>query len=347
MDLDDLRGFRAVDPHDALGDIEATARQWREARASAGPALDLDAVGAVLLTGMGGSGIAGDLVGALAADHLDIPVLVHKDHGLPRWVDSRALVVGLSYSGETAETLSAVSEAITRGCLVLTISSGGALDTLAAEQGLGRVTVPGGGMPRHNLGKLAVPALVALGLEDGLDEAVTLQSELVAGCGRRVPVSSNPAKQLATSLARGGQLVACASSGLPAVAAGRLKCMLSENAKLTAFTASVPEFCHNEIAGWERKTSVTRATGIVWLRDPAAEDPALTRRITLTDELLATSAAWTTHVIARGHTPLARVASLLLFVDLVSVYTAIAFDRDPTPITTIDKLKQDLAGQRV
>ncbi|MGH8909584.1 MAG: bifunctional phosphoglucose/phosphomannose isomerase [Egibacteraceae bacterium] len=344
MNLDEPRRFGKVDPRDALADVEAAAAQWREAQAYAGPPLDLDAVRAVIVSGMGGSGVIGDLVGALAADQLDLPILIHKSYGLPRWAGPGTLVIALSYSGDTEETLGAVTEAIDRGCMVLAISGGGALDRLARERGLGRVIVPGGGMPRHNLGKLAVPALVALGLDAGLQEAVAVQADLAAGCGRDVPMAANPAKRLASAIAQAGLTVACGGVGLPAVAAGRLKCMLNENAKLPAFAAVLPELCHNEVAGWEGESALTRATGIVWLRDPVGEHPRMARRVTLTDRVIAGSVAWTIQVTARGRSPLARVASLLLFVDLVSVYTALALERDPTPIVSIDRLKRELSS---
>lgn len=347
MNLDEPRRYREVDPLGALGDVEATAAQWEQARAFAGPPLDLDEVRAVLVTGMGGSGITGDLVAALANDELPVPVAVHKGYGLPRWAGPRTLVVAVSYSGDTEETLSATAEAVKRGCLVLTISSGGELDRLAVEHGLGRVTVPGGGMPRHNLGRLAVPALVALGLDAGLDEATRVQRKLAAGCGRDVPTAANPAKQLAGAIAAGGLVVVCGSTGPTAVAAARLKCQLNENAKLPAFAAVLPELCHNEVVGWEGASSITAGAGLVWLRDPVGESRQVARRVTVTDRLLADRVAWTTQVTARGRAPLARLASLLLFADLVSVYSAIALDRDPSPIASIAALKRELARDRV
>lgn len=344
VNLDEPHRFAEVDPLDALADVEGTATQWLQARAHAGPPIDLGGIDAVVMAGMGGSGITGDLVAALAADELDLPIAVQKGYGLPRWVGPRTLVVAISYSGGTEETLSVVAEAVARGCRVLAISSGGDLDRIAAEHGLDRVVVPGGGMPRHSLGKLAVPALVALGLDEGLDEATAVQSQLAADWGRGVPTAANPAKQLAVTIASGGVVVAYGGTGLAAVAAYRLKCQLNENAKMPAFFAVLPELCHNEIVGWQGEPLASDA-GIVWLRDPVGEHPQVTRRITVMDQLIADAVAWTAELTALGHTPLARLASLLLMADLVSVYTAIVLDRDPTPITLIDMLKRELAQQ--
>lgn len=344
MDLDEPYRFPEVDPLDALADVERTAAQWLQAQTYAGPPLNLCGLDAVLMAGMGGSGITGDLVAALAADQLDLPVVVHKGYGLPHWAGPRTLVAAISYSGRTEETLSVVAEAATRRCQVLAISSGGDLDQIAAERGFHRVTVPGGGAPRHNLGKLAVPALVALRLDAGLDEATAVQRQLATAWGRDVPTAANPAKQLAATIASGGRVMAYGGTGLPAVAASRLKCQLNENAKLLVSLAVVPELCHNEIVGWQG-SSLTGEAGIVWLRDPAGEHSQVTRRITATGKLVADRVAWTAQLTALGRTPLARIASLLLMADLVSVYTAIVLDRDPTPITSIDILKRELAQQ--
>ncbi|MGH8903359.1 MAG: bifunctional phosphoglucose/phosphomannose isomerase [Egibacteraceae bacterium] len=344
MNLDEPHRFAEVDPLDALGDVEGTAAQWLQAQTYAGSPVDLRGLDAVLMAGMGGSGITGDLVAALAADQLDLPIVVQKGYRLPRWAGRRTLVVAVSYSGQTEETLSVVAEAIVRGCRVLAVASGGDLDRIADEHGLDRVTVPGGGMPRHSLGKLAVPALVALGLDEGLDEVTAVQLRLTAACGRDVPTDANPAKRLAVTIASGGRVAAYGGAGLPAVAARRLKCQLNENAKLPAFFAVVPELCHNEIVGWEGGTPLA-GDGIVWLRDPTGEHPQVGRRITVMDRLIAERVAWTAEVTASGHTPVARLASLLLMADLVSVYTAIVLDRDPTPITSIDTLKRELAQQ--
>lgn len=344
MDLDEPRRFAEVDPYDALGQVEGTAVQWDEARAFAGPPVDLDGLDGILVTGMGGSGITGDLVAVLAPDHLDVPVLAQKGYELPGWASNRTLVVAVSYSGETEETLSVAQQAVARGCRVLTISGGGTLDQLAAEHGLGRVTVPDGGMPRYRLGRLVVPALAALGIDAGLDEATELQSVLAAAWGRDVPTVANPVKRLAERIAAGGLVVACGNTGLPAVAAWRLKCQLNENAKLPAFAAVLPELCHNEVCGWHGDSTLARAAGIVWLRDPASEHPQVRRRIAVTDTLVAEWVGWTTQVTAYGDHALARIASLLLFADLASVYTAIALDRDPTSITSIETLKRALAA---
>lgn len=351
MNLDDPASYATVDPQDALGDVEATAEQWEEARRLADVRLDLGDVDAVVLTGMGGSGIAGDVAATLAnvipvsgRRMPPLPVVVHKGYGLPPFVGRRTLVVALSYSGGTEETLSAVDVALDAGAQLFAVTAGGALAKRAEAAGAPMVRIPGGRQPRHSLGYLAVPVLTALGLDDGLDEAIAVQAELATAIDRSVPSSENHAKQLALRLASGSVPLAWGARGLGTVAAYRLKCQLNENAKLPAIWNELPELDHNEVVGLQEWSPLAGILGLVLLRDPLGEHPRVATRFTVTEELVRERFAWMAEVAARGTSPLARLASLLLLVDLASVYTALELGHDPSPIPAIDRLKQALAA---
>lgn len=346
VDLDDASRFGDVDPQDALGDVEATADQWAHARELAGETrIDLDGAGAVVVLGMGGSGICGDVVAAVADQRLPLPVVVHKGYGLPAHVDKSTVVLAASYSGNTEETLSAVDEAIGRGARVTAITSGGRLGELVDAHDLAAVRVPGGGQPRHSLGYLAVPALVALGLTDGLDEAVEVLRRVSAAWGRDVSTEDNPAKRIGRRFGGGAVPVIYGTQGLAALAALRLACQLNENAKLPAFPAVVPELDHNVIVGWEGPSDLAGRAGLVWVRDPAGEHPRNRARVDITNSLIAERFAWTDTLESVGGTPLARAAGLLLAADLISLYAALARGVDPTPVRSIDRLKSELASE--
>jgi glucose/mannose-6-phosphate isomerase len=339
MNLDEPDGYRRVDRADALADVEAAPEQWSAARSLGPGRLNLDGVTAVVVTGMGGSGITGDVAAHVAMSRLAVPVLVHKGYGMPAFVGRRSLVIAVSYSGDTEETHSAFEAAQARGARVLAVTGGGAIAAACERDGIDHVRVPGGGQPRHALGWLVVPVLAALGLDAGVDEAIAVQREVVASCGRKVDTADNLAKRLGVQLAAGGPIAAYGGQGLGHLAAYRLKCQLNENAELPATHGEVPELNHNEIVGWQDEEA---GGGVVWLRDPAGEHPRVARRIALTEDILTGRAAWSAEVTARGHGPLARLASLLLFGDLASVYAAIARDVDPTPIANISRLKREL-----
>lgn len=343
MNLDHPDSYGGVDPDDALGDVEASADQWEHARELASGALDLRGVDAVVVIGMGGSGLTGDIVAALAAGRLDVPVAVHKGYGLPRFVGRRSLVVAVSYSGDTEETRSGLEAALRAGARLFAVSSGGGIGTRCQTAGVPWVTIPAGRQPRHSVGYLTVPALVALGLDDGLDEAVAVQRALSAELHRKVPTASNPAKLLGSRLAGGGVPVLWGGRGLGAVAAYRLKCQLNENAKLPALWAEMPELTHNEIVAWQERTPLTGSSGLALLRDPDGEHAREQARFAIVERLIADRLAWRHEITARGRSPLARLASLLLVADLASVYAALQLDRDPTPVAPIDRIKEEFA----
>jgi glucose/mannose-6-phosphate isomerase len=346
VDLDDAGAFGGVDRSDALADVEAAAAQWRHARELAGGLrADLGGVTAVLVLGMGGSGISGDVVAAVAADRLDLPVLVHKGYGLPAWVDERTLVLAASYSGGTEETLDGVRAAIGRGGRLVAVTTGGALGELAAEHDFPAVAPPPGRQPRHSLGYLAVPLLVALGLDEGIDEAIDVLAQQEADWDRALPTEAHPLKAIATRLADGTVPVAYGAQGIPALAAARLGYQLNENAKLPALAAPLPELCHNAVVGWEGDSALVGRAGVIWVRDPAGEHERNAIRADLVEGLLTAKTSWQVTLTARGAAPLARLASLLHAVDVLSVYTAIARGVDPTPIPSIDALKAGLAEQ--
>lgn len=347
MSLDQPAGFAAVDTADALADVEGTPAQWAAARELADVRLDLDGVDVVVVTGMGGSGIAGDVTAAIAAPRLGVPVIPVKGYDLPAFAGPRTLVVACSHSGNTEETLAVVESARAAGTRRFAVTSGGRLLDVCRQDGTPHVVIPGGGQPRHALGRLAVPVLVALGLDDGIDEALDVLTDLAAACARDVPAADNPAKQLALRLASGSVPLAWGARGLGAVAAYRLKCQLHENAKLPAAASELPELDHNEVVGLAGAAGgvspLAGAIGLVLLRDPTGEGPRITARFAITEELVRERCAWIAEVTARGAGPLARLASLLLLVDLASVYTAIESGVDPTPIAAIDTLKARLA----
>ena len=347
MDLDDLAALAACDTADALGDVEATARQWRDAVATAPPPVDLDGVDAVVVNGMGGSGIAGDVLWALSLADYARPVVVHKGYGLPGFVNPRTLVVSFSHSGSTEETLSGFAEAGRRGAQRLAVTSGGPLAEQASHAGVPVAALPPGSRPpRHSLGAMLVPALIALGLDDGLNEAIDTLAAIAAAQGRAVPVAQNPAKQVATRIVDAGLVpLAWGGMGIGAVAAYRLKCQFNENAKVPALYGELPEADHNDVVGWEQPSVLRGATALIELRDRAGEHPRVARRFDITADVIGGAVVEHAVIEASGSSPLARMASLLLSADLLSIYTALAAGRNPTPIASIDRLKAALDDQ--
>lgn len=341
VDLDEPSHYSRIDASDALADIEAAPWQWDDARRVQ---LDVDLTLAeqICIVGMGGSGIAGAVLAELTADTLEVPLTVHQSYGLPRFVGPSTQVIAVSHSGNTEETLDAVAQAEARGAPIAAVTSGGRLGALADAGGWPVARPPAQAPPRHSLGWLLVPLLGMFGLDGQLDDAVAAQRRAVAACGRHIPRQDNPAKLFAEQLAQVDLAVAWGTQGLGAVAARRLACQLNENAKLPAYAAVLPEADHNAIVGHSLDLHAPRSALLV-VRDPAGEHERVAKRVAPSREVVDRHFAWTAEVASVDGPPLARMAELIMHVDLVSLYTALARGVDPTPIEAIDRLKAVLA----
>jgi glucose/mannose-6-phosphate isomerase len=310
----------------------------------AGPAPELLAVGA-----MGGSAIAAELTAGLYADRLPRPLVVVREERWPAFVTGRALALVCSYSGETAESLALYREAGERQVARAALATGGTLAAWARRDTVPLMTLPGGSPPRAALfaAWTRLTALIgALGWCDDpapawREAAAVLEGQLER-LGPQVPEARNPAKRLARAL-HGRLPFVYSRSGAPAAVGVRWRQQLNENAKVLAHSAVVPELGHNEIVGWETAGTVQRQVSIVVLRD--RDDPPQDRtRLALTAEVAAGRGAEVHEIESEGDGPLARMASLVLWGDLVSLYLAVAAGVDPTPIASIDEFKRRLAG---
>lgn len=297
--------------------------------------------GGAVICGMGGSGISGDLAAAAEPEAF---IAVSKAYSLPGWAaDVRPLVIPVSYSGNTEETLSATRQALDRGLPVAAVSGGGVLADLAAEHAFPLVRLPLGLQPRAALGYLTGAVLRVLegaGLvpeqSAALTEAAGIIDELLGK--ERDGAGWGLAEDLAEGLAGRISLI-YGSEGLVGPAAQRWKTQINENGKRPAFWATLSELDHNEIVGWPALASLTRrALGIVLLRD-RDEHPQIERRFALTSGLISPSVPIIGEVWSQGESRLARLASLSLIGDLVSVFLAEQEGVDPVEVEVIEKLK--------
>jgi glucose/mannose-6-phosphate isomerase len=350
-DLDDRGALAAADPQDALGAVERMPEQWLEAVTRARSADGLPTrhgINGVVYCGMGGSGIGGDILSAIAWETGTVPVTVVKGYHIPAWVGPNTLVICASYSGNTEETLMCFEEACGRQARLVVIATGGALAERAAARGVANIAPVEGLQPRQALPSLAVPALVAceqLGLLTDLSSALAetgdVLSSRVGEYGRDVPSSANDAKSIAAALDGTVPLI-WGQEGVLSVAAARWRTQLNENAKVPAYSNVLPELDHNEIVGFEPGAPALSTIGLVTLRGPE-ENPRVTARIDATLERVRPLVAKTLEGRAIGESTLARLMSVVMLGDFVSVYLALRRGVDPTPVTAIDELKSRLA----
>jgi glucose/mannose-6-phosphate isomerase len=308
-----------------------------------------DTIRNIVVLGMGGSGISGDVVAAAFNDELPVPLTVLKQIRTPAFVGPETLAIAVSYSGDTEETVSMASSAVERGAQLVAISCGGRLAEVARDAGALHLPCPPGFMPRAAIGALVAPLLVTLfraGLAPGAHaNLVTAQAQLARRRDRCVPSmtgAANPARELARRLDRTIPLV-YGGGALGGVAAYRWKCDVNENAKAPAFWHQYPELDHNEICGWGQHGDVTRQMlSLVELRH-GFEHKRLKLRFDVTREIIEECVHQVLSVEAEGEGRLAQLLDLMYVGDWTSCYLALQSDVDPGPIDAIFELKSRLA----
>jgi glucose/mannose-6-phosphate isomerase len=346
--LDDTAAMARADPAGMLGNVAEFAAQVGEGwRISRELELPWSRPGAVALIGMGGSAIGGDLVKGVWSDRISVPMEVVRGYDLPAWVDADTLVIASSRSGDTEETLSALTAALERRCPVVVVSSGGAMQNVAQAARLPLATFPQRGSPRSSLGwSLAIVAGVlqqagVLELDEAEMEAGIASAMAMADrCAPAVPTAENPAKQLAWSLV--DRFVLVVGSGFLAPVARRWKTQLNENSKATAAFEELPEATHNTVVGFEQPESLRDHLALVFLSGQL-EHPRNAQRAMLTADLAGTVHVWHTVVEASGEGKLGQALSAIVTGDYASVYLAFMYGVDPSPIDAISHIKEQLA----
>lgn len=311
-----------------------------------------DEIANVVVLGMGGSGIAGDVVAAAAGPEVGVPIVVSKGYECPSFVGARSLVFAVSYSGETEETLAATRDALSAGASVVAVSVGGALAAIVTAGGGIHLPCPDGYMPRAALGALIAPIFVTLqrsgvwaGARDALGAAETQLAKRRDLCVPAVTGAANPARELARKIDRTVPLM-YGGGTLGATAAYRWKCDVGENAKAPAFWNTYPELDHNEICGWGQHGDVTRQViSLVELRH-SFEHPQVARRVAITREIIREAVHQVLEVSAEGDGRLAQLLDLMYLGDWVSCYLALQNDVDPGPIPAIADLKRALSDDQ-
>lgn len=353
VDLDDLNELARLDSEDVLGAVERFADQCREGWEIGLTARGLpraQGIDSIVVLGMGGSGVSGDVIQAVVEPRLPVPFRVIKTYGpLPEWIGRNTLVFAVSYSGSTEETVAALEEVHARGCRAVTISSGGPIADMAQEYGLAHVRIPSGLQPRASLGYLTLPilaVLVQIGLvpdmQDDLDEAIQVLADLGSRCHRKRPRDENPAKDLASRI-HGRVPIIYGGTGIGSTAAYRFKCDLNEYGKTPAYWNQFPELDHNEIVGWNQLRDLTSQHFVlVFLRDPGDHE-RVQLRFEITRSLIESNAWEVIEIPAEGESPLARLLSLVLVTQLAAIYVGLGYQIDPGPVESIQKLKSELS----
>jgi glucose/mannose-6-phosphate isomerase len=301
----------------------------------------------IVISGLGGSAIGGDLLRSYLAGEIDIPIAVSRHYFLPDYVNEHSLVIVSSYSGNTEETVSSHKDATKRKAKTLCITSGGTVKRFAEKWKQPIIQIPGGLPPRAALGYSFFPTLIAvskLGFvkskKNEILETISLLKEKAKIYGD--PESpDNKAFRIAQSLVGKLPVVYSSADRFDTVNV-RWRGQMSENAKTLAYGHVFPELNHNEIVGWEVLKDIMKKIHVILLRDDG-DYARVQLRMKITKEVIREFADGITEVHSEGKSLLARIFSLLYLGDWVSFYLAMANGVDPTPVKKIDLLKEELA----
>jgi glucose/mannose-6-phosphate isomerase len=337
----------ALDPQGMLDDVLAQPHQIADAlwRIESAGIERRDLAGGLVVAGMGGSAIGGDLALAAIGRRATAPVRTVRGYELAPWTGPDTLVLAASYSGDTEETIACFEAAGAAGMPRVALTTGGKLAELAREDGVPVIGVPSGMQPRAAVIYMALAAAecaalagAAPSLRDEAEAAAELLGALAEEWGPDAPEDSQ-AKELARRL--DGSMPVVFGAGPTAPVATRWKAQLNENTELPALAVVLPEADHNEVCTWQPGEDSPARRSAVFLEDPE-HDPRVKRRIDLTAELIAPGATTVERPAARGESELEHVLSLVFLGDLVSVYLAVLRGVDPTPVEPLERFKEML-----
>jgi glucose/mannose-6-phosphate isomerase len=335
-----------ADPGRMLEDVLAQPLQlgdalWRTQSAGIRPR---DMPGGLVVCGMGGSAIGGDLAKAALGDRATRQITIVRGYALESWTPPESLVLCASYSGDTEETLACFEAAGAAGAQRVVLTTGGTLAQLARDESVPVIGVPAGMEPRAAVIYMTIAALecaamcgAAPGLHSEIDTATALLERLVEEWGPGADEDS-----LAKSVARrlDGTMPVVHGAASTVAPARRWATQINENASSAAFWSELPEGNHNQICGWEHGRAMAPLSG-VFLCDPD-QHPRVKRHVDLAAAELERVGAPAVEAHTRGDSRLERVLSAVLLGDLVSVYMAVLAGVDPTPTPALGRLKNQL-----
>jgi len=345
--LDNTDKIRQIDRSNMLSFCVNAAKHYREAAKTVKKtSLNYSKPANIIVAGMGGSAIGGELLKDWARDKSQMPIEVSRAYSLPAYANENSLVLISSYSGETEEPLSAFLDATRRNCMIYCISSGGSLLEFAEKLNLPYLRVPSGMPPRAALPYLFIPLLKALektkivsNVSEDLSETITLLGRISGENAPEKPAGDNFAKTLALGINETVPVVY--GFGIYRSVVQRFKQQFNENSKVPSKWEFFSELNHNEIVGWEKAGKLAKLFSAIFIRDEN-EPNEIRSRIETTKSLMQPAVSKMFEVWSRGKCALARMLSTVCLGDITSVYLAVLRGVDPNPVGSIELLKEKM-----
>jgi glucose/mannose-6-phosphate isomerase len=350
--LDNLKKIDQIDKSKMLEDLVKTPSFCRDAidRTNKIQINENFSPKNILVIGMGGSAIGGEILKYWLRERLDIPIDVCRDYILPAYVNEKTLVFVNSYSGNTEETLTAFLNSVERKCKIFAITSGGKIEKICKELKIPHVMIRSGLQPRVAIPYMFFPLPIILeklgiisNIKNELEEVIAVLKKKIEENAPEIFLKDNYSKQLASEI--GTTIPVIYGFREYTSIAHRIKAQFNENSKIPSKSEMFPELNHNETVGYEAPDSLTKIQSIILIRDPQ-EPIEIRKRIETTNDLVFIKAKKVLEIKAEGKGKLSKMFSVLCIGDFVSVYLAILQNKDPTPVDIIVKVKQELAKNK-
>jgi glucose/mannose-6-phosphate isomerase len=351
--LDDMEKIRSIDSRNMHKTLLDLPESCTDAIDKAGCQLSSEFMKSyskpekIIISGMGGSAIAGTLLKYWLRDNFKIPIEVCRDYSIPAYANPKTLVIAISYSGNTEETVSSYLDAHEKKCMVVTLTSGGLLKEFGEDLNTPIVTLPKGIPPRCAIPYIFFSSMMFLkrlevlkNVEKGILETISVLNRVKERIQPETPTKNNFAKKLAIGIK--DTIPAIYGHGIYSGVALRIKTQFNENSKIPAKYELFPELNHNEVVGWTYRNEVTNTFSVILIRDKY-ESEDIKKRIDLTKNVIINkSVKGVFEIFADGISDLARMFSVTYVGDFTSFYLAILYNVDPTPVITIDEIKNHL-----
>ena len=303
-------------------------------------------INSVVIAGMGGSAIGGDVVSILEKENINIPLTVSRGYSIPNWVNENTLVICSSYSGNTEETLSVLDEALTKNAIICGVTTGGILADILKKNDKDIVIIPGGLQPRAALAFSFVPITKLLQKIGILDTKIDSWLPIVIKSlsdNREInslDTAQNPIFELADQIHNKIPILYSDNSSM-SIAALRLKGQICENSKMLCYYNDLPELNHNEIVGWENNPKLFNHLFVVWLVDDS-DNPRVKLRTKITQTIFEEKGVDQFTVRVEGNSFQERFLNMIHYGDWLSFWCAILHNTNPSPVKNIDRLKKTL-----
>ncbi len=300
----------------------------------------------IVICGMGGSAIAGDYLSQLFKNDLSIPVIINREYDIPQFVDEDTLVICISYSGNTEETLSSFYKALLKEAMIISISSSGYLEAFSNQIGIPHIKIKEGLPPRTAFPLIYISLISILErfelinkMDQDINETEQLLQNLALEYSPEKTINDNISKQIALGLFN--TLPVFIGHTFYSSIAYRAKSELNENSKILAVYEELPEQNHNGIVVVDNPNKTLNDTTFVFFRD-REESKSIKVRIEETIKLISKETEKILEVYPKGKTKLAKQFSSTYLIDFVSIYLAILYEVDPSITPSIDTLKAQI-----